>query len=161
MPQLAKDIRSRQLHLPKGLCSIVASLFQHLQNQLCSDGWRIFEDVVEWILLCLMFDRSRKPRWSIINRLPSFKSIERTRTFWLGTLSYAVLNSLDNFSYLAERYVEDDLNGVFGVSEGSAHWQALRTWSSTPDSANLSVCSRSFQGLMISLASSGTVRFNP
>jgi len=35
------------------------------------------------------------------------------------------------------------------------------TWSSTPESAYFSVLSRSFHGLMRSLACSGTARFSP
>lgn len=53
MRPLAKGILWRRPPLLKGWCLAVDWWSQHRQNQLCLGDWRIFEDVVASIRLCL------------------------------------------------------------------------------------------------------------
>ena len=94
---------------------------------------------------------------------PSFKSIERTRTFWQDQRIYIYI--IPSWPWIIPGWME---YGRWPKPSSSCK-PAVKTidlrigptWSSTPDSAYLSVCSRSCQGFMTALASSGTERFRP
>lgn len=76
--------------------------------------------------------------------VPSLRRIERTRTFCVnGTWMISYNNN------------HDESNSRRGLTSKG------RTWSSTLDSADTVVSFRSFHGLMMPCASSGTVKFRP